>query len=86
MKTFRMMLPVVAVVFAIASAVGGDVLLPITQGYYHTVSGCSQTKADLNEDNCQINLPTNRPICTAAVAGSPAAFNDSDCSQPLRQQ
>jgi len=84
MKKFRMMLPVLAVVFAIASAVGGDLLLPITQGYYKILTNCSQNQATLIQANCQTDLPSFRPACTVDVAGHPAAYVDNGCLQPLR--
>lgn len=83
MKKFRMMLPVLAVVFAVIGAVAGD-LLPITQGYYKIGANCSQTPANLLQANCQTGLDTNRPVCTVDVPGHPQAFNDNICTVALR--
>ncbi len=83
MKKFRMMLPMVALVFAFVGAVAGE-LLPISQGYYKIVSNCSPTAAALDQANCQLNLPTTRPVCTVSVSGHPQAFNDSGCNDILR--
>lgn len=85
MKKFRMMLPVLAVVFAVVGAVAGSFAPPITQGFYKTgVTTCSNTVAPLRETGCEINLPTFRPVCTVNVAGTPTAYNNSGCNEILR--
>jgi hypothetical protein len=85
MKKFRMMLPVLAVVFAVVSAFGGSLLPSFTHGYYKIGVNCSQTSQLLNQSNCQTGLQSTRPICTVDVAGSPAAYADAGCSDILRQ-
>jgi hypothetical protein len=83
MKKFRMMLPALAVVFAVAGAIAGD-LLPSSQGRYKiTASSCS---AQLTTDqDCFRSDVSNLPICTITVNSVPnQAFQNSDCSGVLR--
>jgi hypothetical protein len=82
MKKFKMMLPALAVIFAIVGAVAGD-LLPSTQAYYEVTSGvCSQPQTI--QKNCDVTND-NRPVCTISVGGTPhQAFKNGDCSGILR--
>lgn len=84
MKKFRMMLPLLAVVFAVMGAVAGN-LLPSINAYYKVTSTCSEDKKATEQSTCQINLPVTRPICTVLVGTSHvAAFLDENCAQQLR--
>ena len=84
MKKFRMMLPVLAVVFAVVSAVGGNFLPPI-EGFYKTGQfSCATEDEPLDQSNCQTGLPTSRPVCTVNIAGHPTAY-DAGCVNILRQ-
>lgn len=83
-----MMLPVLAVIFAVVGAVGGD-FLPITAGYYRVgINSCSQTTLPLNEEECFVSDNESYPICTVTPSGSPAkqAFEQENCSGALRHQ
>jgi hypothetical protein len=87
MKKFRMMLPVLAVIFAIAGAVAGD-YLPVTNGYYKIGINCSSTAIPLNEDHCFVSDDEQFPICTVTPSGSSAqrAYEQSNCTNTLRHQ
>jgi len=78
-----MMLPMVAFVFAVAGAVAGSFLPPVTSGYYKTSAISCSSVQPLDQSNCQLNLE-NRPVCTINVATHPQAFANSDCSGILR--
>jgi hypothetical protein len=85
MKKFRMMLPMVAFVFAMVGAVAGNFLPPVN-AYYKIGVTCSTTTLVTEQNNCQVNLPTARPICTVNSGGSHLqAFADDACQQALRQ-
>jgi hypothetical protein len=87
MKKFRMMLPVLAVIFAIAGAVAGD-YLPITNGYYKVGINCSSTAIPLNEQDCFVSNDEQFPICTVTPSGSSpqVAYELSNCTGVLRHQ
>lgn len=78
-----MMLPVLAVVFAIVSAVGGD-FLPITQGYYKLPSNQCSTIQTLDQDDCFVSSDEQLPICTIDVGGPQVAYHNSNCTGVLR--
>ena len=85
MKKFKMMLPMLAFVFAMVGAVAGDFLPGITAYYKLDLVNCSTAKVTV-EDNCQIDQPVSRPICTISDAGNSfAAYKNPDCSGLLRQ-
>jgi hypothetical protein len=84
MKKFRMMLPVLAVIFAMAGAVAGD-FLPGTQAKYK-ITG-TQCSAVLNTDQaeCFVSNDDDLPICTITVSSTQHnAFDVSTCSSILR--
>ncbi|HZY82828.1 MAG TPA: DUF6520 family protein [Cyclobacteriaceae bacterium] len=82
MKKFRMMLPVVAVVFAVVGAIAGD-LLPTSQGYHPVTGGCSSKKN--TDQQCFTSANTMLPLCTITVNNvANQAFNESDCTGILR--
>lgn len=78
------MLPVLAVIFAVVGAVGGD-FLPITQGYYKVTStSCSTSTLSLNQQDCFVSQDTQYPICTVTSGGAKPAFEDENCANALR--
>ncbi|HMJ70500.1 MAG TPA: DUF6520 family protein [Cyclobacteriaceae bacterium] len=84
MKKFRMMLPVLAVIFAMVGAVAGG-FLPSTQGKYKITD--TQCSAALNTDqaNCFVSNDDGLPICTITVSSTQHnAFDVSTCSSVLR--
>jgi hypothetical protein len=84
MKKFRMMLPMLAFVFAMVGAVAGDFLSPIPAYYKLTSTTCSTVQVT-EQSNCQVSTDTNYPICTILVSGvHKQAFNKPDCSETLR--
>lgn len=83
MKKFRMMLPVMAVIFAVVGAIGGD-LLPISQGYYKISGACSTSTATLVENDCIVSTDPLYPICHVNVGGLKQAFDDTSCQIELR--
>jgi len=85
MKKFRMMLPMVAFVFAVVGAVAGSFLPPVTSGFYKVnPTTCSTTAQSLDQGNCQLGLGSNRPACTVSIASHPTAYNDNACIDVLR--
>jgi len=84
MKKFRMMLPMLAFVFAAVGAVAGNFLAPISAYYQLTATTCSGAQATY-EQNCQLDAPFTDPICTIVVNGlHKQAFKNSDCTGILR--
>ena len=87
MKKFRMMLPVLAVVFAVAGAVGGD-FMPSSQGRYKVGANCSALLT--TDQECFRSDNTVYPICTITPSGGSAkqAFEDVNgtCNNVLRYQ
>jgi hypothetical protein len=85
MKKFRMMLPMLAFVFAMVGAVAGDFFSPIPAYYKLTSTSCSTTTQLTEQSNCQVSNDTNYLICTVLVSGvHKQAFNKPDCSETLR--
>ena len=83
MKKIRMVLPMLAFIFAIAGAVAGD-FLPGVNAYYRVNATTCSTVQVTEQSNC--DLGTNEPICTILVgAQHKQAFKNSDCSGVLRQ-
>ncbi len=85
MKKFRMMLPVLAVIFAMVGAVAGD-FLPSTQVYYEVNSTtCSQNPVTI-QDNC-FTSDQDLPLCTVSIGGGTPkqAYQNSDCSGILKR-
>lgn len=85
MKKFRMMLPILAVIFAVAGAIGGD-FLPIEDGYYQVGAGCSSTTLPVNEEDCFVSTDDELPICTVNANGPKSAYADAGCADILRHQ
>lgn len=85
MKKFRMMLPVLAVVFAVVGAVAGD-YLPITQGYYKIDGQCSTTQLTLNRTDCFVSNDPQYPVCTVIVNDIPTDAYNQGCSSTLRHE
>ena len=85
MKKFRMMLPLVAFVFAMVGAVAGD-FLPINQGYYKTGATTCSTIQATEQSDCRTDLVSTKPQCTILVGTSvhAPAFEQNNCSVPLR--
>ena len=83
MKKFRMMLPVLAVVFAVVGAVAGD-FLPITQGYYKISASQCSTLQNLDQNNCFRSDDDQYPICTITVSGVPKPALETNCTGVLR--
>lgn len=82
MKKFRMMLPVLAVVFAVGAAVAGNFFNPITA---YRVSGANCVSGTTEQSNCQASTDERYPLCTIKVGSShPQAFQNTDCSGVLR--
>ena len=82
MKKFRMMLPVLAVVFAVGAAVAGNFFAPIAA---YRVSGVSCLSGTTEQNNCQENVSDTYPLCTIKVGTShPQAFANSNCTGILR--
>lgn len=82
MKKFRMMLPVLAVVFAVGAAVAGNFFAPITA---YRVSGANCVSGTTDQDNCQRSDDTQYPICTIKVGSShDQAFLNTNCTGVLR--
>ena len=78
------MLPVLAVVFAVASAVAGDFFSPINAYYKLTGTTCSLVQST-EQSNCQVSADTMYPICTILVGSAhKQAFLNSDCTGVLR--
>lgn len=85
MKKFRMMLPVLAVVFAVGAAVAGDFLPGITAYYKLSSTSCSNNLTT-QETNCQVSDNPIYPVCTILVGfDAKPAFLQPDCSDQLRQ-
>ena len=83
MKKFRMMLPMLAFVFAVAGAVAGDFLAPITAYYRPNATTCSSGTTE--QSNCVLSLDPNYNICTIKVGISHLqAFANNDCTGVLR--
>jgi hypothetical protein len=83
MKKFRMMLPVLAVVFAIVGAVAGD-LLPVSQGYYKiSTTQCSQL-LPTDQQDCFRSDNEAYAICTITVNSVPNPALETNCSGTLR--
>lgn len=83
MKKFRMMLPVLAVVFAVVAAVGGD-FLPTSEGYYKISSNQCSAKLTLDYENCFVTSDP-LPICTITVGSAQQAYENSNCTGVLRR-
>ena len=79
-----MMLPALAVVFAVGGAIAGDLFSPIPAYYKVTATTCS-TVQTTEQSNCQVSNDTQYPVCTILVGGlHKPAFNQNNCSQQLR--
>lgn len=81
-----MMLPVLAVVFAFASAFGGS-FLPQVQAHWKTgLVGCSPNTRLTNQNTCDIGRDSSFPACTVNDDNSVAqtAYLNGGCSQILR--
>lgn len=64
MKKFRLMLPVLAVVFAVASAVGGS-FLPQVQAHWKTGPfTCSPGTKLTKQNTCETGRADTFPVCT----------------------
>lgn len=85
MKKFRMMLPMLAFVFAVVGAVAGDFLPPITAYYKVNATTCSSPQVT-EQQNCQLSSDQTKPLCTILVNGTShvPAFKNSDCTGTLR--
>lgn len=84
MKKFRMLLPMLAFVFAVAGAIAGD-FLPGVAAYYKIDSTTCSTVQVTEQDNCQTNLSQLRPQCTILIDNQhKPAFAQSNCTDPLR--
>lgn len=82
MKKIRMMLPVLAVVFAVGAAVAGNFFSPIT-AYYQ--SGATCVSGTTEQGNCQVSDDQLYPICTIKIGSSHnQAFLNTDCTGVLR--
>lgn len=84
MKKFRMMLPVLAVVFAVAGAIAGD-FLPTSQGKYKIGANCSS--AVTTDQQCFRSDDAQYPLCTITPSGGTAkqAYDPTTgCSDVLR--
>jgi hypothetical protein len=85
MKKFKMMLPMLAFVFAVVGAVAGD-FLPGIAAYYKIDAFTCSTVQVTEQANCDINLPDSRPVCTILVGSSHlAAYKNSNCTSVLRE-
>lgn len=83
MKKFRMLLPMLAFVFAVAGAIAGDFLPPITAYYRVDATTCVSSSTEQND--CTLSSDTQYPICTIKVGLThPQAFKNSDCTGVLR--
>lgn len=77
-----MMLPVLAVVFAVGAAVAGNFFAPIAA---YRVSGANCVSGTTEQENCQENAPDTNPLCTIKVGSSHLqAFANSNCTGILR--
>jgi hypothetical protein len=85
MKKFRMMLPMLAFVFAVVGAIAGDFLPGITAYYKTGLTTCS-TPQVTEQSNCQENVRDDRPACTIFVAPNnhPDAYKNANCTSILR--
>lgn len=82
MKKIKIMLPVLAVVFAVGAAIAGDFFSPIS-AYYQNGSGWGSGLTE--QDNCQLNAPEMYPICTIKVGTShKQAFGTQNVQDVLR--
>jgi hypothetical protein len=82
MKKFRMMLPVMAVVFAVGGAVAGNFFATISA---YRVDGANCTAGTTEQSNCQQSSNANYPICTIKVGLThPQAFLNQNCTGVLR--
>lgn len=85
MKKFRMMLPVLAVVFAVGAAVAGN-FLPGVPAYYKLTSTTCSTVQTTEQENCQISNDPTYLQCTISVGfGHELAWDKSNCTDALRQ-
>ncbi|MEI9917334.1 MAG: DUF6520 family protein [Bacteroidota bacterium] len=85
MKKIRMMLPVMAVVFAVGGAIGGNLFAPISAYYVASATVCSAGTTEQN--NCQLSDDTLYPICTIKVGPlHKQAFFNNDCTGVLRNK
>jgi hypothetical protein len=84
MKKFRMMLPMLAFVFAVVGAVAGDFLSPITAYYKVNPTTCSSPQVT-EQQNCQLSDDMSKTLCTILVSGSHfPAYKNSNCTGVLR--
>jgi hypothetical protein len=84
MKKFRMMLPMLAVVFAVVGAVGGNFLPGIPAYYKLSSTNCSSVQTT-EQSNCQVSDDSQYPLCTIAVGFThEPAWNQSNCTEALR--
>jgi hypothetical protein len=78
MKKIRMMLPVMAVVFAVGAALAS----PISAWYQ---SGTNCLTGTTEQQNCVRSDDMNFPLCTIKVGSAhKPAFQNSDCTGVLR--
>lgn len=90
MKKVKFLLPVIAMVFAMASAIGGEMFSTITQGYPENHEGNCAGIQDLVAEAtpCTDDLPSGTQ-CRLDVSGFPPAFlqdNDGKCVRPIYRQ
>ena len=84
MKKFRMMLPALAVVFAVGGAIAGDFFSPVNAYYKLTSTTCSTVQLT-EQSNCSFSNDPQYPICTIKVGNShPQAWEQSNCTNALR--
>ena len=85
MKKFKMMLPVLAVVFAVVGAVGGN-FLPGVPAYYKLSSTNCSSVQNTEQENCRVSDDAQYLQCTIAVGfNHEPAWNQSNCTEALRQ-
>ena len=82
MKKIRMMLPALAVVFAVSGAVAGNFFNPITA---YRVNSASCVSGTTEQSNCQQSDNLSYPICTIKVGSAHIqAFLNTNCTGVLR--
>jgi hypothetical protein len=84
MTKFRMMLPMLAFVFAVFGAVAGDLFSPIVAYYKLSATVCSTAQVTEQSD-CKLSNDPQFPLCTILVGSThQQAFQNSNCTGILR--
>lgn len=85
MKKFRMMLPMLAFVFAAVGAIAGNLFAPPISAYYRINSTTCSSAQSTEQGSCVLSDDTDYDICTIQVGlDHPQAFKNANCTGVLR--